>query len=89
MNTTLNHPVDLQAFVASGEKLYATQRARLQEEEQAFRWARFKLQQEYDERALKLQNEYDDRLRELDDGHAKTRAEGERMLAAVAALREA
>ena len=89
MNTTFSHPVDLEAFVAGGEKLYQQQRTRLQEEDQAYRWARFKLQQEYEERARKLQNEYDDRLRELDDAHLKTRLEAERMLAAVAALREA
>ena len=89
MNTqAMDTTTTVETFLASGERLYAKQRERLQAEEQAYLWQRFKRVREFEERARSLLNERDDALRELDQRWQKTRADGERMLAALAQLRE-
>ena len=91
MNTTLNlKPIgsDIEGFLASGERIWRKQREKLQAEERQYQQDRFQLEQDYSRRAQALMTEREDTLRSLEAKYARTKAEGERMLRALAHLRE-
>lgn len=88
MNAQVEQIGSIEAFLASGERLYQRQRARLAEEEHHFQLARFDKQMAYEKRMRQLMAEHDDAMRELERTYAKSRADGERMLAALQAMRE-
>ena len=79
---------DIETFLASSERLFQKQRSKLQEEQAAYHWERFKRLQDFDERAHRLLNERDEAIRALDARHAKTQADGQRMLKALSGLRD-
>jgi hypothetical protein len=79
---------DVENFFASGERLYQKQRQKLQEEDAAYRAEKFRQEAEFAKAAHALSQAHDDSLRELDAAFARSKADGERMLSALAMLRE-
>ena len=93
--STLNAPrlvvstdSEIDNVLASGERLYQKQRAKLEQAEQTYQAERFRQQADYERRLQVVVNEAKDALRALDRKHEKARAEGQRVLAAYAHLRD-
>lgn len=85
------HPVDgdsIERFLASSSSLWKKQRDRLEAMEAIFAAERFRQVEAFQRRMQALSNEATDALRELDRKHAKEVAEAQRMLAALAQLRD-
>ena len=79
---------EIDSFLARGETLYQKQRDKLIEQQRAYESERFHLLYNFDKRAQALVTEREDALRAMDTKHAKAKAEGERVLAALASLRD-
>ena len=79
---------EIETFLARGEHLYQRQRDKLLGEQRTYQADRFRLLSEFDRKAQALMAEREDALRALDTKHAKAKAEGERVLTALAALRD-
>jgi len=79
---------EIETFLARGETLYQRQRTKLLEQDRTYQQDRFHLLYEFDKRAQALVNEREDALRAMDTKHARIKAEGERVLAALATLRD-
>ena len=79
---------DIGRFLASSSSLWRKQRDRLDELEAAYTAERFRKVEAFQKRMQALGNEASDALREFDCKHAAQVAEGRRMLAALAALRD-
>lgn len=94
MNITANAPrlvtetSEIDNFLARGDSLYRRQREKLEQAEQAYQAERFKLQADFEQRLQAVVNEAKDALRSLDQKHEKAKAEGQRVLAALASLRD-
>ena len=93
--STLNAPrlvastaSDIENFLATGDSAYRRQREKLEQAEQTYRAERFKLQADYERRLQLVVNEAKDTLRNLDQKHEKAQAKGQRVLAALAHLRD-
>jgi hypothetical protein len=79
---------EIEAIISGGEGLYRRRRKELEEAERTYQAERFALLADFDQRAQALVDEREDKLRELDTTHARRKAKRERVLAALATLRD-
>lgn len=79
---------EIETFLARGDSLYCRQREKLEQAEQSYRADRFKLQADYERRLQVIVTEAKDTLRAFDRKHEKAQAEGQRVLTALAHLRD-
>jgi len=79
---------EIEAIVSGGEGLYRRRRKEAEEAEQQYLAERFALLADFDKRAQALVNEREDALTALDTSHARRKAKRERILAALATLRD-
>jgi hypothetical protein len=80
--------IGLDELVTRGSKLFRQQRQRLDAAARQYEFDRLALVDRFRQRLVALQNEADDALRDFDREHDRAVAEGKRILAALAALRD-
>jgi transketolase len=84
---TLHPASDIERFLANGETLYKRQRNNIVEAEATYQRERFRLSAEYERRMQLVVNEAKDALRSLDMKHEKEQADRQRMMTALAQIR--